>query len=163
MFANAAQDLSGTIAGVAVSLIYVNRVGATRLRCRADGARVAERSVHALIIEDEYFVVVALRDALCSSGFTTFEDAHDVGSAIKAASCRCPDLIIADQRRANGTGTDAVLTICAGKSVPVVFVTASEASVRERLPEALVVPKPFSHADLGRAIAQATRAPLRCC
>ena len=118
--------------------------------------------MHALIIEDEYFVVEALEQTLREVGFTSFDDANCVAEAVRAASRRCPDLIVADYRLVDGTGAEAVLAICTGQSTPVVFVTASGEDVRAKLPSAIIVSKPFVSGTLHGAIREAWENPFVC-
>ncbi len=118
--------------------------------------------MHALIIEDDFFVALAVEEALGRIGYASFDEASDVESAIAAASARCPDLIVADQRLDSGLGTEAVLAICAGKSISVVFVTATAADVRERIPGALIVTKPFTMPALSAAVSMAVAHPFEC-
>ena len=118
--------------------------------------------MHALIVEDDYFIVDAIEDALRSLGYTSFADASSVREAVVAAERRCPDLLVAKHQLMNGTGTDAVLAICKGREIAVVFVTATPSAVRERLPFALVVAKPFSGQKLCDAVAEARRNPFIC-
>jgi CheY-like chemotaxis protein len=95
-------------------------------------------------------------------GFQSFDAANSVGEAIAAAHRRCPDLIVADHHLIDGTGTDAVLAICSGQDIPVVFVTASGPEVRSALPHAIIVSKPFLCASLHRAVEQAQESPFVC-
>ena len=118
--------------------------------------------MHALLIEDEFFVVAAVEAALRQIGFTSFDDANTVAEAIAAAKRRCPDLIVADHNLIDGTGTDAVLAICPGNVIPVVFVTANASAVSERLPQAIVVPKPFTPVSLHSAVGEAQARPFAC-
>jgi DNA-binding response OmpR family regulator len=116
--------------------------------------------VHALIIEDEFFITMVLEDVLKKQGYCTFDVADCVTEALQAAEQRCPDLIIADQRLADGTGTDAVRAICSGKPIPVVFVTGSAEEVTEVLPAAVIVQKPFHEGVVSAAVQQARENPL---
>lgn len=117
--------------------------------------------MHALIIEDEILLALALEDALAQLGYATCEIAASMAEAIAAAENRCPDLIIADHQIIDGTGTDAVRAICSERAIPVVFVTGSALEVRERLPDAQIVSKPFSQTDLEAAIGAAAKCPFR--
>lgn len=117
--------------------------------------------MHALIIEDELLLAFSVEEALKKLGYRTFEIAVSVDQAIKAARQRWPDLIVANHRITGGTGTDAVLAICADKAAPVVFVTSSGPEVRERLPEALIVQKPFELPHLRAAVGAAVERPFR--
>ena len=118
--------------------------------------------MHALIIEDEWFIVDAVEDALRQVGFSSFADANSVEEAVAAASSRCPDLIVANHHLIDGTGTDAVLAICSDQEIPVVFVTANGADVRSALPQAIVVSKPFVSVSLHSAVEHAQQCPFVC-
>ena len=117
--------------------------------------------MHALIIEDELLLALAMEDALAKLGYLTFEIASSMDQAIKAAENQCPDLIVADHQIVDGTGTDAVLAICSEKPIPVVFVTGSALEVRKRLPDALILSKPYDMADLEAAVDAAAKSPFQ--
>lgn len=116
---------------------------------------------HALIIEDELLLAFSVQEALGPLGYSTFAIATSMAQAIEAAEKQCPDLIVADHRIVDGTGTEAVQAICSDKAIPVVFVTGSELEVRAHLPEALIVPKPFTPSHLERAVTAAVERPFR--
>lgn len=117
--------------------------------------------MHALIIEDEILLAFAVEAALVDLGCATFHIAATMPQAVEAAEKQCPDLIIADHRIIDGTGTEAVQSICSEQAIPVVFVTASAEEVREQLPDAFIVPKPFSLPDLKAAIDTALQRPFQ--
>jgi DNA-binding response OmpR family regulator len=108
--------------------------------------------MHALIIEDEPLIACQIEDVLRDHGFVTIDFAETFSRAVAQAAKRAPDLITADVNLAEGSGIDAVEAITTLIAPRVVFVTASVADVRHRLPQATVVPKPFSAAALRRAI-----------
>lgn len=83
-----------------------------------------------------------------------------MAEAIAAAERQCPDLIVADHRILDGTGTEAVMTICSDRVIPVVFVTGSGPEVRAQLPDALVVAKPMTQPLLEAAVQSAVERPL---
>ena len=116
---------------------------------------------HALIIEDEWALALLLQETLKEMGYSAFDMVPSVRGAIEAAQQRCPDLIVADHRIIDGTGTDAVLIICADKPIPVIFVIASGSEVRERLPDALIIEKPFDLSVLRAGVAEASLRPFR--
>lgn len=116
---------------------------------------------HALIIEDELLLAFSVQEALGELGYSTFAIATSMVQAIEAAEKQCPDLIVADHRITDGTGTEAVQAICSSKAIPVVFVTGSAPEVRAHLPEALIVPKPFAPSDLETAVSAAVARPFR--
>ena len=111
--------------------------------------------MHALIIEDEALIAIAIEDVLRETGFTSFDFATSVDAAVAAAARSCPDLITADVRLAPGCGIDAVEAICSERPIPVIFITASALEVHERCPDHIVVTKPFCRSDVARAIQRA--------
>lgn len=116
---------------------------------------------HALIIEDELLIAFAVEDALSQLGYATFAIATSMAQAIEAAERQCPDLIVADHHITDGTGTEAVQSICSEKQIPVVFVTGSEAEVRAQLPDALIVAKPFTLSQLHENVSAALARPFQ--
>ena len=112
--------------------------------------------MHALIIEDECMIAIAIEDALRGCGFTSFDIAVSADEAVTAATLRCPDLITADVQLRPGCGITAVQSICSEQPIPVLFITASPGEVRIRMPGHALVEKPFS-AD---HIMEATRLTL---
>jgi CheY-like chemotaxis protein len=119
-----------------------------------------EQSLRALIIEDEFFITMVMEDALRPLGYTRFDVADCVAEAIQAAEENCPDLIVADERLADGRGTDAVRAICSGRKIPVVFVTGSADEVAAVLPDAIIVQKPFHEGNVHAAVYEARKKPL---
>lgn len=100
--------------------------------------------MHALIIEDESMIAIAIEDALRGCGFTSFDIAVSADEAVTAAALRCPDLITADVELRPGCGITAVQSICSDRPIPVVFITGSPGQVRIRMPGHALVEKPFS-------------------
>lgn len=108
--------------------------------------------MHALIIEDESLIAMAIEDALRGCGFTTFDIAVSADEAAAAAASRCPDLITADVELRPGCGITAVQSICSERAVPVLFITGSPAQVRIRMPGHPLIEKPFQPDHLKEAI-----------
>ncbi len=104
--------------------------------------------MHALIIEDESLIAMAIEDALRDCGFTSFEFAASAKEAVAIAERRCPDLITADVELRPGCGIGAVQSICSDKPIPVLFITGSPAAVRISMPGHALVEKPFSAAQI---------------
>jgi len=100
--------------------------------------------MHALIIEDESLIAIAIEDALRDCGFTSFAVAVSAEEAIASAAIRCPDLITADVELRPGCGISAVQSICSDRPVPVLFLTGSPGEVRIRMPGHALVEKPFT-------------------
>ena len=119
-------------------------------------------AVHALIIEQDAWVVLLIEDALVELGYSTFDVAASGEEALILARKRCPDLITSDVRLGTTNGIETVRTICSGSYIPVVFVTATGWEVRQTCPDLAVVQKPFGPTDLKAAITKAVSlsAPL---
>ena len=103
-----------------------------------------ERAMHALIIEDETLIAMAIEGALRDCGFTSFDIAVSADQAAEAAARKCPDLITADVELRPGCGITAVQSICSAQPIPVLFITGSPGEVRIRMPGHALVEKPFS-------------------
>lgn len=108
--------------------------------------------MHALIIEDEVLIAIAIEDALRGCGFTSFDMASSAEEAVAAAARRCPDLITADVKLRPGCGIAAVQSICSELPTPVVFITGSSDEVRVRMPDHALIEKPFTAKHLMAAI-----------
>jgi len=111
--------------------------------------------MHALIIEDDELIAMAIEDVLRTCGFTSFDVATSVDEAVNAATKRCPHLITADVELKPGSGIDAVQTICSDTVIPVVFITARPETARSRMPNHLVLAKPFRVSDVEAAVREA--------
>jgi len=111
--------------------------------------------MHALIIEDEPIIGLLIEDQLRHLGYASFDLVTTEEDAILAAGLRCPDLITSDVRLTGGCGIAAVHAICAGRAIPVRFITASAYEARVQAPEAVILAKPFHPDELGRALVQA--------
>ena len=112
--------------------------------------------MHALIVEDEPLIALAIEDVLRDNGFHSFAFAVSVQEAIDAVAARCPDLITSDVELNPGNGMDAVEEICGRAAVPTIFITSNAAAVHERLPQYLVLRKPFRVADFEAALEHVT-------
>ena len=108
--------------------------------------------MHALIIEDESLIAMAIEDALRGCGFTSFDIAVSAGEAVTAAARRCPDLITADVELRPGCGITTVQSICSEQPIPVLFITGSPGEVRIRMPGHTLVEKPFEEDHVMEAI-----------
>ena len=109
--------------------------------------------MHALIIEDEFMIATVIEYVLRDCGFDSFDFAPSKELAIAAAQSRRPDLITADVVLSSGSGLEAIDTICARPSIPVIFITASAARVKRQVSRYAVLDKPFSEQTLAYAVA----------
>lgn len=114
-----------------------------------------EAVVHALIIEDEFMVATVIECVLRDCGFNSFDFAASKETAIAAAQSRRPDLITADVALETDCGIETVDTICEQPSIPVIFITASAATVRDQVSNYAVLNKPFSEQTLTYAVSAA--------
>lgn len=112
--------------------------------------------MHALIIEDQALIAMMLEDELCVLGFTSCDVATTQESAIAAARRRCPDLITADDHLPTGSGIEAVRIICSEQSIPTVYIVGDPQELRQRLPDTIIVGKPFMADELREAVQRAT-------
>ena len=108
--------------------------------------------MHALIIEDESLIAMAIEDALRECGYTSFEIAVSADEAVAAAARKCPDLITADVELRPGCGITAVQSICSERPIPVLFITGSPGAVRIRMPGHPLVEKPFGTDHIRNAV-----------
>lgn len=115
--------------------------------------------MHALIIEQDAWVVLMIEDALTELGYTSFDIAATEAEALAMTAKRCPDLITSDVRLGASCGIETVRSICSDRYIPVVFVTSTGWEVRKRSEELAVVQKPFRPDDLKSAIARAISQP----
>ena len=100
--------------------------------------------MHALIIEDEFLIAMAIEDALRGCGFTSFDFAASDQEAVASAARKCPDLITADVELRPGCGISPVQSICSDRPIPTLLITGSPGQVRIRMPGHRLVEKPFS-------------------
>jgi DNA-binding response OmpR family regulator len=110
--------------------------------------------MHALIIEDEDLVAMAIEDVLRACGFTSFDVAISLDEAVTAARSRCPQLITADVELKPGSGIDAVRTICSEAPIPTLFITGQPDKVRAQMSQHPVLSKPFRVGDVKAAVRQ---------
>lgn len=111
--------------------------------------------MHALIIEDEALIAMAIEEILRDCGFLTFDLAASVHEAIDHAKNTCPDLITADVELRPGSGIDAVNVICAGPDIPVIFVTGTPEKLASSVPQYPYILKPFRAEALMEAVRSA--------
>ena len=110
--------------------------------------------MHALIIEDDDLIAIAIEEVLRECGFTSFQFAVSFDEAVAGARERCPRLITADVELKPGSGIDAVQTICSDNPIPVIFITGRADEARSRVPKHLVLSKPFRVSEVGSAVRQ---------
>lgn len=112
--------------------------------------------MHALVIEDHSLTAWLIGEELRELGFDSVEVATTEDSACEAAARRKPDLITSDGEIEQGSGLGAVARIWASldAATPVLFVTGDAERARDFAPGAIVIEKPFSAHQFGRAVRQ---------
>ncbi|MCF2513974.1 response regulator [Sphingomonas sp. G124] len=108
--------------------------------------------MHALIIEDDDLIAMSIEEVLSDCGFTTFDVAASLDEAVAAATARCPDLITADVELNASSGIDAVQTICSSSVIPVIFITGRADTARSRMPQHIILSKPFQVNEVQAAV-----------
>lgn len=116
--------------------------------------------MHALIIESDNWVILAIEDVLATLGYTTFDSAVSAAEATKMAQAHRPDLIMSAFHVGSSCGFEMVRAARAGRHIPFVFVTSTSWAARERDREVTVVQKPFSDAGLKKAVESAVASPM---
>jgi len=112
-------------------------------------------AMHALIIEDESFIALAIELVLRDCGFNSFDFAISESSAVDQALRNCPDLITSDVRLNPGSGIEAIASICRSRPIPVIFVTGNAGEARARYPQHAILTKPFTDDALRIEVARA--------
>lgn len=114
---------------------------------------------HALIIEDDALIAASIEQELRGLGFNSFAIARSEREAVTLAGRQPPDFITVDAKLEEGSGVDALLSICARRAVPVIVVTGNPFQVL--LPGVVTLGKPFSAAAFAAAYEQALARPFQ--
>ena len=110
-----------------------------------------------LVAEDNFLIGMLLADMLALMGHDVCAvEMTEAGMVSSAAQYR-PDLLIVDGRLREGSGVTAVEIILRTQLMPYVFVTGDPVYVRTRMPDAVILEKPFVEATLEQAIRRAVQ------
>jgi two-component system, response regulator PdtaR len=106
-----------------------------------------------LIVDDDQLVVLLLEELLAEMGHEVCGTAATEADAVECALRYRPDLMIVDAGLATGSGISFVEEI-GHRAQPAAhfFLSGDPEKVRARIPEAVVLGKPFRVAQLGKAI-----------
>jgi two-component system, response regulator PdtaR len=110
--------------------------------------------MHALIIEDDALIAMAIEDILRGCGLTSIDVAVSFDEAVAAAAERRPTLITADVELGPGCGINAVQAISLESWIPAIFITGRAEAARSRMPLYQVISKPFRVSDVQAAVRQ---------
>jgi CheY-like chemotaxis protein len=125
--------------------------------------RISAPARSILIVEDDTIMAFAMRDELEALGYDVVGTADNGGEAIALAREFAPDLALIDVRlRGEMDGTAAARAIGAGGATRIAFVTAHvDPGTRAAMAQvgyAVLLPKPYTTAQLSRAVAAAFEA-----
>ena len=119
-------------------------------QCRAPATSPSAK--HALVIEDFPIIAMSIEGELADMGYSTAIAATEA-EAVTLAEERCPDLIIADLRLAQGCGIKAVRRICGNRPIAVIFMSGDvEADGSDWTGAAKFLSKPFTSAALRSSV-----------
>jgi two-component system, response regulator PdtaR len=105
-----------------------------------------------LVAEDNALIGMLLEEMLTTMGHAVCAvEATETGTIASALRYR-PDLLIADGALREGSGINAVEAILRSYFVAYIFVTGDHTSIRLRMPDAVILEKPFNEASLEVAI-----------
>ena len=111
--------------------------------------------MHALIIEDEPLIAMAIEEVLRDCGFTSFDVAVSADEAVAAAARKVSRSDYRRRRTKAGLRDHSVQSICSERPIPVLFITGSPGEVRVRMPGHRLVEKPFDAGPIKEAISLA--------
>lgn len=113
------------------------------------------KALRVLVVEDEAVIARLLAEVLAGLGYEICAIVSTVAATV-AAAARCrPDLMIVDAGLRDGSGLSAVQEILRAGFVPHLFISGDISTVRTLRPDAVVMQKPFSEAELVHAIQRA--------
>jgi CheY-like chemotaxis protein len=115
------------------------------------------RQLQVLVTEDEFLIALDLEHALRHLGFGAVRFTSSLAEAHRVAATWRPDLITANLRLPDGSGRDAVCAIREHhdeSAIAALYITANP-ELLDGEPEAVTLCKPFSDAELRRAIERA--------
>jgi len=111
-----------------------------------------------LVAEDNALIGMLLEEMLTTMGHAVCAvEATEAGTIASALRYR-PDLLIADGALREGNGINAVETILRSYLMAHIFVTGDHTSIRLRMPDAVILEKPFNEASLEIAIRKVLQA-----
>jgi CheY-like chemotaxis protein len=108
-----------------------------------------------MVVEDDAMIAFLLGEILRGMGHDVCASEATEDEAIAAALGCKPDLMIVDEHLGHGSGLNVVDAVLGHGPVPHVFVSGDARTIRKRRPDAVIVDKPYSEADLARAIRKA--------
>jgi len=108
-----------------------------------------------IIVEDDGILAEYFAELLTGMGHEVCAIAETEAGAVAKAAQFHPDLMIMDGQLREGDGVSAMTRILQQGDVAHFYVTGNPWSLREQVPDAVIVTKPFRLRELERAIARA--------
>jgi len=112
-------------------------------------------SLRILVIEDDALLAMLLSELLVGMGHGVCATAATEAEAVIAATRHKPDVMIVDVSLGRGSGVSAVEEILRAGPIAHVFISGDAAKIQARMPDAVIVRKPFRPAELVDAIERA--------
>jgi CheY-like chemotaxis protein len=111
-----------------------------------------------LLAEDEALIAMYLAETLVAMGHEVCATEATQDGLVAAAARFLPDLMIVDERLAEGSGVRAVEQILEQRFIPHVFASGDRRTLRRLAAGAVVIEKPYHEAELAQAMAKAMAA-----
>ncbi|WP_420382194.1 response regulator [Novosphingobium sp.] len=108
-----------------------------------------------IIVEDDAVLAEYFAELLIGMGHDVCAIAGTEAEAVAEAEAFHPDLMIVDGQLREGSGVSAMARILRKGDVAHFYVTGNPWSLREQVPDAVIVTKPFTLRELNHAIAVA--------
>lgn len=105
-----------------------------------------------VIVEDNGLIAMDLADLLIAMGHDVCAIACGENDAVETAEVYQPDLMIVDGNLSQGDGVSAMKRILKHLKIAHLYITGNAHEIKDRVPGAVVVCKPFIMKELTQAI-----------
>jgi CheY-like chemotaxis protein/DNA-directed RNA polymerase specialized sigma24 family protein len=142
----------------AAAIMNVSTERVAEFAAQARDMILAQSRARVLIVEDEMLIGLDLSNIVEGLGHDVVEIVSTAQEAVRAAKEHEPNLVLADIQLADGSsGIEAVKTILAESTIPVVFITAfpDRLLTGERPEPTFLITKPYSENTVQAAVSQA--------
>lgn len=112
-----------------------------------------------IIVEDNGLIAMDLADLLIAMDHDVCAIASGENEAVQAAEVHQPDLMIVDGNLAQGDGVSAMQRILKHRYIPHLYISGNAHEIKDRVPGAVIICKPFIMKDLTQAIGIALAKP----
>jgi CheY-like chemotaxis protein len=117
------------------------------------------KSLRVLVVEDEAIIAYLLAEVLKGMGHEVCAiEGSQEGAIASAERCK-PDLMIVDEHLGEGSGLAVVEAVLRGCPTRHIFVSGDTFKIKQLMPDAVVMEKPYYETDLARAIHSAMALP----